>query len=465
MPTGFDAGLSAVDGYVGQAPDESRALMAAKCRGLLAGYHARWADAEYLPVAVERVVQSDLWNPETGRKSRSFTVAGKIDLSAAFRDRVVLMDHKTTSEDISDPNSPYWRQLIVEGQPSHYMLLEWLNARKADDAVWDVVRKPAISPKLLTKAEARSAAVTHEYFGRHIADESILALNVEKPRETLEMYEARLAHDCTLARPEWYFQRRSIPRLDAELHEYAVELWEHGQEILHARNTGRHARNSGACMLYGGPCKFLGICSIAAGFGDRPGSGAKIPAIFLHKIFPGGFAAFQASRGQRKILKVQCKKVFLQPFGSGQAFLKTPANAALQAAAELSFGKSPAAGARLGIQRGDQRLAGSEERGSPTRGFLFFRGLRHNSPAGSLRLLLSASYGVKEITNARGPDCILKGTLKEWPVRMWPQLYGPVPLRMGYSKESCAPRPATNFASAGLSVRQKPRVEMHLLWH
>ena len=130
MPRRLDAGLSALDAFVGLAPDESRALMAAKCRGLLVGYHARWADAEYLPVAVERIVQSDLWNPETGRKSRSFTVAGKIDLSAALRDRAVLIDHKTTSEDIGDPSSPYWRQLIVEGQPSHYMLLEWLNGQK-----------------------------------------------------------------------------------------------------------------------------------------------------------------------------------------------------------------------------------------------------------------------------------------------------------------------------------------------
>ena len=75
------------------------------------------------------------------------------------------------------------------------------------------------------------------------------------------MYEARLIHDCTIERPERYFQRRSVPRLDSELLEYARELWEHGQEILHARNTQRHARNSGACMLYGSPCKFLGICS------------------------------------------------------------------------------------------------------------------------------------------------------------------------------------------------------------
>ena len=38
-----------------------------------------------------------------------------------------------------------------------------------------------------------------------------------------------------------------------------------------------------------------------------------------------------------------------------------------------------------------------------------------------------------------------------------------VPPRMGYSMVRCAPCPATNFASAGLSEIQKSRVEMHSL--
>ena len=171
-----------------------------------------------------------------------------------------MVDHKTTSEDISDPNSPYWRQLAIEGQASHYMLLEWLNGRKADGALWDVVRKPGISPKKLAKADVQAVTFYKKYLGESVSEESIQELQVEG-RESYEMYELRLAQDCTAERPQWYFQRRQVPRLDAELHEYATELWEHSQELLHARNTNRHARNSGACMLYHSPCKYLGICS------------------------------------------------------------------------------------------------------------------------------------------------------------------------------------------------------------
>ena len=256
----LEAALAAIGSYVGTSTDPSVQLIAAKCRGLMAGYHERWKDAPYIVDAVEETVESDLWNPETGRKSRSFRVAGKIDLKGWHGERRIIMDHKTASDDIADPNAPYWRQLMVEGQPSHYMLIEWLNGRKVDDAVWDVVRKPGISPKALTKAEAKAAIMTHEYCGRRLSDYSILALQADG-RETLEMYEARLALDCTVTRPEHYFQRRSVPRLDADIHEYAAELWEHSQEMLHVLRLSRNARNSGACMNYNRPCEFLGICS------------------------------------------------------------------------------------------------------------------------------------------------------------------------------------------------------------
>ena len=116
-------------GYVFHAgkwhTDEKQALVLAKCRGLMAGYDSKWKGAPYLVGAVETLVESDLWNPETGRKSRTFRVAGQLDVTGwhATTGRRVIFDHKTTSDDIADPVSPYWKQLRVEAQPSHYALL------------------------------------------------------------------------------------------------------------------------------------------------------------------------------------------------------------------------------------------------------------------------------------------------------------------------------------------------------
>lgn len=245
--------------------NESSAIVVAKCRALMRGYHARWHNAGYNATAVEQTYTAPLYNPATQSQSKTFTMAGKIDVIAELHRRTFIIDHKTTSQEIDNPDAPYWRQLVVEGQVNHYYLLQWVNGLKPDGAVWSVTRKPTISPKKLSKAELAAAVSRRTYFGVPLSNTSLSELQIQD-RETLEMYEARLTYDCTVERPGWYFQRRCVPRTNSEIHEYAAELWEHSQEILHTRRrtkeTGRlPPRNSSACMSYGSPCSFLGVCS------------------------------------------------------------------------------------------------------------------------------------------------------------------------------------------------------------
>jgi hypothetical protein len=253
-------GYEAIASMVPPQPTDAQRLIASKCRALLVGYHARWGDPAFAVLGVEQLVQADLYNPETQARSRTFSVAAKLDLIGDREGRRMLMDHKTTSEDVEDPNSSYWRQLVVEAQPSHYLLLEWLNGRKCDETVWDVMRKPDIRPKQVAKKDRDGVVRYRHYFGAAISDESIREME-ETDRETLEMYEARLINDCATERPAHYFQRRTVPRLDADIHEHAKELWDYSQEIIQARRNNRHPRNAGACMTYGRPCTYLGICS------------------------------------------------------------------------------------------------------------------------------------------------------------------------------------------------------------
>jgi hypothetical protein len=228
-------------------------LIRAKIRGLLHAYDQRWSSQPLEVLEVEHMLTADMWNPESGKKSRTYLMAGKRDV--LLRDEIgqlVLMDHKTCSEDIQDPNAPYWRQLLIENQPTYYMLMDHLNGVRVDYGLWDVVRKPTLSPRQVTKAERDSISKYGTWFGRP-------AEPVE--RETLDMYEARVAYDATEVRSQWYFQRRQVARLDSQLIEVAAESWEIGQAMLEERKRSRHVRNAGACMNYGSPCKFLGICS------------------------------------------------------------------------------------------------------------------------------------------------------------------------------------------------------------
>lgn len=261
----LQAAIAAINQFSDPNADDKTLLVLAKCRGLMAGYDARWRADHYEVLTVERVYQSPMFNPETQRKSRRFSLAGKLDVFARKNGRTKIIDHKTTSEDITSADSSYWRQLVIEGQVTQYMLLQWLAGERPDGAVWDVIRKPMISPKKLTKAERASVVADGRYFGRRISLDGLTALQVDE-RESLEMYEARLSHDCAVERPDWYFQRREIPRMDAEVIDYARDVWDIGQVILQSRermrDTGRlPLKSPGSCMTYGKPCDFLGICS------------------------------------------------------------------------------------------------------------------------------------------------------------------------------------------------------------
>lgn len=260
MSEALAASIAAINGSLGPLADDSQRLIAAKCRALMVGYETRWGEPDFEVLGVEELVQTDLYNPATQARSRTFTLAGKLDLSAVREGRRTLFDHKTTSEDIKDPAAVYWRQLVVEAQPSHYMLLQWLNGNKIDAAVWDVMRKPDIRPKEVSKKDRELAIRYGSYCGEKVSKESLDEL-VTTERENFELYEARLVNDCTVNRPEHYFQRRTVPRLDLELHEHAVEVWDYSQEIITARRLSRHPKNSGACITFGRPCVFLGICS------------------------------------------------------------------------------------------------------------------------------------------------------------------------------------------------------------
>lgn len=242
-------------------PAASDPLDAAKARALMTGYDARWRQEAWICEAKEQQFHTAIFNPQTRRKNRTFSTAGKFDGLVSRHGERWLLEHKTTSDDLS-PDSTYWKQLAIDSQVSHYMLASWLAGQRLVGTLYDVIRKPAINPKKLTKAEQQAFLAGRTYYGRRFDDDYVLNWQRDpEARETWEMYGARLTHDCTEARPEWYFQRREIPRLDQDILEYATELWEVAQQIGAARKSGVHYRNSAACALFGRPCEFLGICS------------------------------------------------------------------------------------------------------------------------------------------------------------------------------------------------------------
>lgn len=254
--TPLEKAVAHIDEITADASEQQQ-LIAAKCRALMAGYDARWRGAAWVTVSTEEEFHLPLVNPETGAASRTWTHAGKFDGITEYPEsgRVYLLEHKTTSDDIADPNSSYWRRLVIDSQVSSYMLANWQMERKLDGTLYDVIRKPGIRPKRITKAEQKMMIQQGEYCGVQVPHKYRLL-----EAENLELYEVRLTQDC-LQNPGKYFQRRVIPRLDDELVEHAAEMWEIGQSLMTAYSKGQHYKNSESCMTWGSPCEYLPICS------------------------------------------------------------------------------------------------------------------------------------------------------------------------------------------------------------
>jgi len=276
MLTPLERALDVINKVVEKDDEPAHRLVAAKCRGLMVGYDIRWHDADWQAVSLEEEYELPLINPNTGRRSRNWTQAGKFDGIIERDSRSYLLEHKTTSEDISDPNAPYWRRLVIDSQVSGYVLANWQSGRKLAGTVYDVIKKPGIRPKNISKADQKVLRTEGTYCGFQV-DELQRGLECED----YDLYALRLVRD-TFDNPEKYFQRRSVPRLDDEIVEHAAEMWDIAKAIQEASRTQRHYRNSSACMQYGTPCEYLGLCSRH----DTPNSDRWVRAERVHSELP-----------------------------------------------------------------------------------------------------------------------------------------------------------------------------------
>jgi hypothetical protein len=250
--------LLAIDEAINSADCDP--LAAAKVRALLYGYHDHWQSSQFEVVAVEETFQLPIVNPETGRASRTFTQGGRFDLRVNFDAKHWMVEHKSCNEEIADPSAPYWRRLAIDSQVSMYALANWQNGSKLDGTIYDVIRKPTIRPKQITKADTKTMVEAGTYCGFNVTHAEIAASAAIDYSETPGLYGLRLYRDC-LDNPTKYYQRRPVPRLDNEILEWSGELWQVAQDIRQTQLSGGHYRNSGACMNFGRPCDFLGICS------------------------------------------------------------------------------------------------------------------------------------------------------------------------------------------------------------
>jgi hypothetical protein len=234
---------------------------------LLYGYEARWFDEPVdVVLGVEHKFTTALRNPATGKSSPYWCRAGKTDAEVVIGDRKYIIEHKTTTEDISG-GSDYWLRLRMDNQVSLY-----LDAREADGILYDVIRKPGIQPYKATPAEKRQYTQEKkcpkktcggsrcEDCGGTGVIPSRLYQNQREADETLDefraRYRAQLAED-----PDKWYARAEVVRTIEELRESRYDQWQTAQQIRQSRRDGCWPRNPDACKQYNRPCDYFEVCT------------------------------------------------------------------------------------------------------------------------------------------------------------------------------------------------------------
>lgn len=227
--------LGAVEHWL--AEQQGDAYDIAKCWALMRGYDARWfADKERFDViAVEVEFRAPLVNPLTGAESRTWELAGKIDVvvrEIATGD-VLIIEHKTSSEDIA-PGASYWVRLRMDGQISCYFVGADSLGNRPTACLYDVIGKPQQRPYEVSKK--REKAETPEEYGERIF--------------------AAIAED-----PDRYYQRSRVVRLEDELREWQLDTWQLATQMRDAKRMGIAPKNPDQCVRFGSQCGYLPLCA------------------------------------------------------------------------------------------------------------------------------------------------------------------------------------------------------------
>lgn len=235
---------------------------------LVLAYDWRWSTTPLEYVVTEGAFQIPLLNPVTGAPSKHFDLAGKIDGVVRLEDgRLAVKETKTVSEDLSI-TSDYWRRLRIDHQISLYIHAARQEGYKVDTVLYDVVRKPAIQPTPVPLVDEEGVKIVHDFNGQRVRNKdgkswrqtaSVADGYVLQTRPmSVEEWGKKLTDDI-VSRPDFYFARVEIPRLDQDVQDYQQEVWEIQQTIREAQRMGRWYRtvNRNTCPF----CQHFNHCS------------------------------------------------------------------------------------------------------------------------------------------------------------------------------------------------------------
>lgn len=232
--------------------------------------------SKYETIGVEVEYNAPLLNPETGGKSLTYHLAGKLDgiIKNKADGSIVILEHKTTSSDI-DPTSDYWKKLAIDGQVSGYYYGIQFIGYEAQNCLYDVIKKPGlkVSNSVPDLDENGLKIVIDNATGERVfkkdgsprqsaGDGMTLLVRRETPKEWFDRLSADIQSNL-----DKYFARMEIARSESDLEDYLFDMWALSKELMEAKKSGRYSRNPAGCQMFSG-CEYWDVCTGSASLYD-----------------------------------------------------------------------------------------------------------------------------------------------------------------------------------------------------
>lgn len=216
---------------------------------MIRGYAHRYATEEFEVVEVEKEFVGEIRNPDTGRQSQTFRIAGKVDGIVRCHDGLYLLEHKTASS--IDAN--YLDKLWTDTQIALYCYYLRELGYPIVGVIYNVLLKSRLKQgkgETQDEYEARKAELAAKNkSGRSTAKRQMPETDDEFQQRLMEWY----------SRPE-AFHREFIYLSEDRLAMLQDEVWEITQQYLDARRRGKWLLNTSNCFSYQRPCEYLAYC-------------------------------------------------------------------------------------------------------------------------------------------------------------------------------------------------------------
>jgi hypothetical protein len=195
-------------------------------RALLRGYRMWWGSTQPNGAYQDNTFRCDRTDVRFQVELDGIFIVGEFDGVGSNSGTPALIEHKSSSEDIT-PGSSYWQKVaLTDRQVSIYLAAAASLKLGQTEVLYDVLGKP----KLRLKKD-----------------------------ESEEDFEIRVL-EAIMESPEKYYQRATIVRLEHEHEDHMRDI----RGVVHlmqaTRQAGTYPRNVDSCFKYGAPCEFYAVC-------------------------------------------------------------------------------------------------------------------------------------------------------------------------------------------------------------